>query len=369
LSRYKDNNFHAVVTDPPYGFSQDHDVFEVMKQWMSVGEYETNQKGILGKEWDGFVPSPNTWREIFRVLRPGGHMLAMGGSRTEDLLTIAIRMAGFEIRDKIAWIHGQGFSHAYDVAKGIEAKILTGSANWNEFRKLQGADRETSPLGYAKRDFEHGFRPSDYGKGRVFDLDPQTIEGKEWMGWSTGIVPSIEYIIVARKPLSEGSVVENVLKWGTGAVNIGACAIPSDEEFVVNKTEKWTGFGQKERPKYVSTKSDSRKPKNVIFDEEAIEWLEENKRRFFYASKPNKKEKDSGLEGKNTHATIKPVSLMSYLCKLVTPEDGWILDPFLGSGTTGIAAMLEGFNFVGIEQEQESFEIARIRIDWWRENK
>jgi len=410
MKTFKDNSIDVCITDPPYGI------------------------GFMGKEWDNFKPTAvkegvtkssrkaesdnpdsrdtasagfeagrydrtlsanqkfqewtEAWaKEVFRVLKPGGHLLCFGGARTYHRMAAGIEDAGFEIRDQIMWLYGSGFPKSLNIGK-----------------KLEG-----------------------------------------WDGWGTALKPAHEPIVVARKPLSEGTVAANVLKWGTGGLNIDASRVGTTREVPAslskNKTKnaygEYGGGAEKELDPNIG-----RFPANLILDEEAGRMLDEqsgelksgdlephHKRhtfggnekthgkmkgvignsfndkggasRFFYCAKASKKERNEGLDGrfdlfeqsegmpdkigggmagtadkslktgsgnernnvmKNNHPTVKPIALMEYLIKLATPPDGTVLDPFLGSGTTAMAAKGLGFDYIGIEREAEYVEIAKRRI-------
>lgn len=359
----------AVVTDPPYGLS------------------------FMGKKWDYDVPSVEIWREVFRVLKPGGYVLSFGGTRTYHRMVVNIEDAGFEIRDQVQWIYGSGFPKSHNLKD-------------------------------------------------------------EWQGWGTALKPANEPICLARKPLDKGlTVAENVLKWGTGAINIdeGRIGFANEKDAKEGRSSRpgktsnaneyalnhggLEGFDRSNRDHI-----QGRWPANVLFDEQAAEMLDEQSgpiktklpfqkisehtfgvgddqihkgqkfesqkglgitipgaSRFFYVAKASKRERNAGLEGmperqasglpmrskdgdrggtgidetdtdrltknQNHHPTVKPIKLMEYLIKLITPPNGNVLDPFMGSGSTGVAAKNLGFNFVGIEMNDEYFEIAKKRID------
>tara|TARA_R110000822_G_scaffold197781_4_gene335814 strand:- start:3873 stop:5003 length:1131 start_codon:yes stop_codon:yes gene_type:complete len=342
LSEMKDNSIDSIVTDPPYGLS------------------------FMGKKWDYDVPSVEIWREALRVLKPGGYLLSFAGSRTYHRMAVNIEDAGFEIRDQIMWVYGSGFPKSHNISKAID--------------KAAGAEREVIGeriTGTIGRPTSDGTKPSssnpNHGVGQqiIPITAPTTPKAKQWDGWGTALKPAHEPIVVARKPLI-GTVVENVLEHGTGGLNIDACRVEYDKEsFERNKnaSEKepkqhekavWKDSGNKERRDVFSSKG--RFPANFIHDgsDEVVSLFPESAR-FFYCAKAHKSEKGEG----NIHPTVKPVDLMRYLCRLVTPPNGVILDPFMGSGTTGIAASVEAFNFIGIEREEEYIEIAKNRISHW----
>ncbi len=298
LKTLQDNSIDSVITDGPYGIS------------------------FMNKKWDYDVPSIQFWQEVYRVLKPGGHVLSFGGTRTYHRMVVNIEDAGFEIRDQIMWIYGTGFPKSTDIGKKVVE--LSGLTDYN--------------------------------------------------GWGTALKPANEPICVARKPLSEKNNALNTVKWGTGGINIDACKIGDD----VIKTQGYGDKGFVANANFEPTEHVGRFPANILFDECAAGVLDKQfgktnalLSKFFYVAKTSKKEKNLGLDllnmlSENDHPTVKPVTLMSYLCKLVTPSGGIILDPFMGSGSTGIAAQLEGFDFIGIELEQDYFEIAKARISGYQ---
>lgn len=367
MATLPDNCVDSVVTDPPYGLS------------------------FMGKKWDYDVPSVEIWREVFRVLKPGGHLLSFGGTRTYHRMVVNIEDAGFEIRDQIQWIYGSGFPKSLDVSKAID--------------KQAGAEREV--LGR----YEHPQRmnraydtPPDFTSveiaGRVQHLvtAPATDSAKQWKGWGTALKPANEPICLARKPLEKGlTVAQNVLKWGTGAINVDGCRIETangdynhpGNNGIEDNTKVYGNFANKNQSAPCQL---GRFPANVIHDgsDEVVGLFPLDTQRFFYAPKASKADRNAGLEGfeirkggslnmrtdahserngimttnpsANNHPTVKPTELMRYLCRLITPPNGTVLDPFAGSGSTGKAARLEGFSFIGIEREEEYAEIARARI-------
>jgi len=349
-----DCSVDAVVTDPPYGLS------------------------FMGKKWDYDVPSVEVWAECLRVLKPGGHLLAFAGTRTQHRMAVRIEDAGFEIRDMIAWVYGSGFPKSHN---------------------LDG----------------------------------------EWEGWGTALKPALEPITVGRKPLI-GTVAENVLAHRTGALNIDGCRVDASDgrPLIESKAEKSLhAFGNGlNGSRYAGTTIQGRWPANLIHDgsDEVVGLFPQSKStggqsslgafrngdvygkgkderlgedpgygdsgsaaRFFYCAKASKRDRDDGLDDapskilamsnqakaefargnihkgesgmnsakvrKNNHPTVKPTDLMRYLCRLVTPLGGVVLDPFMGSGSTGKAAALEGFDFIGIEREAEYLAIAEARIE------
>lgn len=421
LKTIPDNSIDSIVTDPPYGLGKQPDILQVMKDWIDKGYHELQGTGFMGKEWDVFVPQPIVWKECFRVLKPGGHLLSFFGTRTYDLGSMSIRFAGFEIRDTIAWLYGEGFPKSLNIGKKID--------------EIQGNEREvigTDKSGSIRNCMSGNFTGGEYNltKGNT-----------EWEGWGTGLKPALEPIVLARKPISENTIVENVLRWGTGGINIDDCRIEidiskeNDSRINTDKTmsqsnKSWVLANKKDNHSQVF-KSNGRFPSNVIHDgsDEVLEnfpytksggnrkngenvslnkinnsWSLASKNiitynnilpsegsasRFFYCAKAKKKERNKGIENldkenvshdgrdkhienpfqrheniqSNFHPTVKPIELMKYLVRLITPKNGVVLDPFMGSGTTGIACKIEGFNFIGIEKEKEYFEIAQNRIN------
>ena len=343
----------AVVTDPPYGLGQcsPHQVSECLSAWARGDVWRPKGSGFMGKAWDAWVPPPELWREVYRVLKHGGHVLAFAGSRTQDLMSISLRLAGFEVRDTIQWLYGSGFPKSHNIGKAID--------------KMLG--NEVSNQGYIPN-----YKNNTYGKGYGGGMKTEQFKGaseeaKQWEGWGTALKPAYEPAILCRKPL-EGTVAENVLKHGVGGINIDGCKVHADD---VPEGRSRNGGGlingfSFQLPDSQSYMSAGRWPSNVILDEEVEggEW-----KRFFYCAKASREERERGLDGgesrANIHPTVKPIDLMKYLCRLITPPQGIILDPFMGSGSTGIGAGLEGFDFIGIEREKEYFEIAKARIDHW----
>jgi site-specific DNA-methyltransferase (adenine-specific) len=293
----------------------------------------------MGKRWDYDVPSVEVWAECLRVLKPGGHLLAFAGTRTQHRMAVRIEDAGFEIRDMIAWVYGSGFPKSLDVSKAID--------------KRAGAEREVVSNNPTFRKMQEN--ASNYNLQRnEFITAPATPEAKQWQGWGTALKPALEPITVARKPLI-GTVAENVLQHGTGAINVDGGRVGTEERIT-----NWSGTANYKvsDPKTGTTTATGRWPANFIHDgsEEATDLLGASAR-FFYCAKASKADR-----GENHHPTVKPTDLMRYLCRLVTPPSGIVLDPFMGSGSTGKAAMLEGFAFVGIEREAEYIDIAKARI-------
>ena len=274
LHRINDNSIDSIVTDPPYGLS------------------------FMGKKWDYDVPSVEVWKECFRVLKPGGHLVSFSSARTYHRMVVNVEDAGFEIRDQIMWVYGSGFPKNHNIGKKVEG----------------------------------------------------------WEGWGTALKPSHEPIVLARKPLSESSIAANVLEWGTGGLNIDASRVPSSEPITINTFDNGAKpFGDAVGEPYTSRQSEGRFPANFIHD-----GIEEDWSRYFYCAKANKKERNAA--GENNHPTVKPIALMSYLINLITPPDGVVLDPFMGSGSTGVASIQEGHWFFGCEMDEDYLQIAEHRL-------
>ena len=354
LRTIPDNSIDSVVTDPPYGLS------------------------FMAKRWDYDVPSVDIWAECLRVLKPGGHLLAFAGTRTQHRMAVRIEDAGFEIRDMIAWVYGSGFPKSKNVALSID--------------KREGLPNRGHRVAHASRHHPDGtFEPNGES---LPAYEGKTDRSAKWQGWGTALKPALEPITVARKPLA-GTVAENVLAWGTGALNIDGCRVGdepitqhgrsasenramSGANYAEPSGRMWTGrwpanlihdgsehvlagFPQTaQSPKGVVTQGGKAFGSGVDRGGKAFHGHGDSgsAARFFYCAKASKR--DRGTE--NNHPTVKPTDLMRYLCRLVTPPGGVVLDPFMGSGSTGKAAGLEGFSFVGIEKEQSYLEIAEKRI-------
>lgn len=470
LPTLPDNSVDSIVTDPPY------------------------ELGFMGKKWDnsGIAYSVELWQQCLRVLKPGGHLLAFGGTRTFHRIAVAIEDAGFEIRDSIAWMYGSGFPKSLDISKAIDR-----SKGENRDRQLQftawmrstgitaeqiNEATQTSMASHYLTDKSQpaiataelfdllrpylpevpeeierlvaertGIEWTAYknrevigvqknamagwsmdGETKFVDRDitaPSTPEAEKWQGWGTALKPAFEPIIVARKPLI-GTVAENVLQYGTGGLNIDGSRIGTEKRtytprLTANQNlndDGWSNIGKR----VDSKEALGRWPANLILDEYTAELLDEQSgirpggnfptqrgagvatgfgqgkpteggarsmgdsggaSRFFYIAKASKRDRNEGLEqlpirrpdsrsetgmgtfeGKgvqpqhNFHPTVKPTQLMRYLVKLVTPPGGTVLDPFTGSGSTGKAAILEGFDFIGIELTEEYLPIIEGRL-------
>ena len=386
----------SVVTDPPYHLTSIVKRFgkegsAPAKDNYSDGAYARTSRGFMGKEWDGgdIAFRTDTWKLAYDLLKPGGYLLAFSASRNYHRMAVAIEDAGFEIRDQIMWIYGSGFPKSLNIGKAVDKK--------------QGNKRESLGM-YDPRSLQDGANRTErpIGNQQVANYESSMVErtkgNSEYEGWGTALKPAHEPIVMARKPL-EGTNIDNVLKYGTGGINIDGCRIETDPEVddmlrEVDRKERvsetWkegSGF-KNENNNLTGVRENGRYPANVMHGGLQEEWA-----RYFYCPKTSSAERNRGLDSftkkdkvfngqssnpskdmkgveqkfttepsANSHPTVKPQELMKYLCRLVTPKGGIVLDPFMGSGSTGMAAKDEGFDFIGIEKEQEYFEIAEARI-------
>lgn len=304
----------------------------------------------MGMKWDNDVPPVEVWAECLRVLKPGGYLLAFAGTRTHHRMAVRIEDAGFEIRDMIAWVYGSGFPKSMDVSKAID--------------KAAGAEREVIGLKPSNRPNVIGQLPGgSMGGGRIterVETATATDAALQWQGWGTALKPALEPITVARKPF-KGTVAANVMEWGTGAINIDGCRVGPPISHQPGGLHRGSGstVGSFTGKTEFERDAHGRWPANLIHDgsDEPTEMLGDAAR-FFYCAKTSKKDRGEA----NTHPTVKPTDLMAYLCRLVTPPGGVVLDPFMGSGSTGKAAMREGFRFIGIEMDADYLAIAEARI-------
>lgn len=351
LRTLDDNSIDAVITDPPYGLSNTTpaQVADTIARWAQGDtEHVPQGKGYLGAAWDGFVPPPAVWSECLRVLKPGGHLIVFAGTRTQDLMGISVRLAGFDVRDNMAWIYGSGFPKGQSLDKAIDKRL-------GAQREVVGTYMGASNIG-KKADGKWGYGTtgdSNKGADRTVEITvPATPEAAQWEGWHTQLKPAHEPIIVARKPFG-GALVDNVMTHGTGAINID---------------------GERVDPRGSDT-TPARYPANVILDEQAADALddasdEQGASRFFhvfkYAKKAARRERPEVTRDDGTkvvHATVKPLELMSHLVGLVAPPGSVVLDPFAGSGTTLEAARNNGSRSIGIEQSADYCDLIRERMD------
>jgi len=362
LPTLPDNSIDSIVTDPPYGLSA------------ARNSGKKSKGGFMGKKWDYDVPAVAIWQECLRVLKPGGHLLCFASTRTQHRMAINIEDAGFEVRDLISWIYGSGFPKNHNISKAID-KAAGATREVIERRRVKGGG--TEQYNRANADVR-GYRPDGYQKGEnILDITaPATDAAKIFSGWGTALKPAMELITLARKPFT-GTVAANVLEHGTGGINIDGCRVSYTNEAdkasatpqgaCTAKVGALAGGTQNERTRsdFERPEQKGRFPANITFDEEAAAALDEQTggaSRFFYCSKASKKDRTENKTIENKHPTVKPTRLMQYLCRLVTPVNGIVLDPFAGSGTTGKAARLEGFNFIGIELEEEYYKTAQRRL-------
>ena len=351
LKELDDNSVDSIVTDPPYGLS------------------------FMGKKWDYDVPSVEIWEECMRVLKPGGHLLSFAGSRTYHRMAVRIEDAGFEIRDQLMWIYGSGFPKSLNLGKSLESKLVNGSSRYSG-NKME-TDGDVDIPGSQWQEAADRTMADGEGAWSGKSVKVENPIAKEWEGWGTALKPAHEPIVMARKPLSEKTVAKNVLEHGTGGINIEESRIPyksKDDMEIRKNTHRETnklGDGNFGGGKYSQPVESGRFPANIILDEEAGKILDEQSdvggaSRFFYCPKTSKRDRNEGVG--NNHPTVKPTDLMLYLIRLVTPKGGTTLDPFMGSGSTGKAAIRGGFDFIGIEREEEYMEIAEARIQYEIDN-
>ena len=399
LEQFKDNVFDACITDPPYHLQSIHKRFaargrDETSERYAAGPYGRHATGFMGQKWDGgdIAFRPETWAEVYRVLKPGAHMCVFGGTRTFHRLACAIEDADFEIRDAIMWHYGSGFPKSHDVSKAIDRaagaeREIVGKSVWHVSGK---PEQRTEGLCGSSAFHE------SIGMGQ-FITAPATDSARQWDGWGTALKPATEIICLARKPFSEGTVAANVLKWGTGALNIDGCRIHSDDarggEYTVKRLKPGATLnrtGGNWRPEegdieYNGKMKPGRWPANVCHDGsdevlaefpessvtgnrsetsrnasvEGTAWLCDNhfsrehldsgsSARFFYCAKASKKERQG-----SKHPTVKPIKLLRWLVRLITPPGGIVLDPFAGTGTTAEATLLEKYGCVLIEKEPQ----------------
>jgi site-specific DNA-methyltransferase (adenine-specific) len=429
LPTLADNSVDAIVTDPPY------------------------ELGFMGKSWDssGIAYSVELWQECLRVLKPGGHLLAFGGSRTWHRIAVAIEDAGFDVRDSIAWLYGSGFPKSLDISKAIDKAA---GAERNEWPTLPM--QEKGEVGEISKNRRCAVCLKALASGNPCQCDRSvdaiTDGAKQWAGWGTALKPAFEPIVVARKPLPKGSTVAaNVLEWGVGGLNIDGSRIGTTDSFGGGAKGK-SGFAAGyDGDGWTAGSDKGRWPANIILDEYTAGLLDEQSgvskstptvghnrqgnqvgdersskaagmygdgawiagsshadsggaSRFFYVAKASKRDRNEGLENiegqeigakgnglartcatcfatvldgcqcpdrtyvnptrQNFHPTVKPTALMEYLVKLVTPPGGVVLDPFTGSGSTGKAALLNGFKFIGIELTADYLPIIKGRLEF-----
>lgn len=482
LRTFADNSIDCIVTDPPYGLGREPDALAMLRDWLDTGHHAVGGSGFMGREWDAFVPQPELWRECLRVLKPGGHLLSFGGTRTYDLVVLGLRIAGFQIRDHLAWLYGQGFPKSLDVSKAIdkrkgdrddvlavtawirEARDAAGLSNvqidahfgfvgmaghwttqqsqpevptaqqWPILLELLRADPPDDVAEIATRIIRDKGKPGDAWFAReITGAHEKAAAGQMWrgtfdgaavnvgerrdnpatelaaraVGVGTALKPAIEPIVLCRKPPA-GSIADTFERYGTGGLQIDDARIPfgDDEQIDFAKLQRQgvapavdfgaSGLVGSEIPTF---NAKGRWPSNVIADTEAGALIDAQTgaevSRVFYNPKATTAEREAGLshlpaftageltdrddgsaglqspragagrtsEGRrNLHPTVKPIDLMRYLVALICPPGGIVLDPFAGSGTTGIGAILAGREFVGIELLPEHAPICEGRL-------
>ena len=314
--------------------------------------YTSQKAGFNGESWDSFVPSPVLFREVLRVLKPGAYGLVFSGSRTQGLMAVSLRLAGFEIRDCLMWLYGNGFPKSHNISAAFDKKAgLKG--------EIIARQTITSGLGVT------GIYGSAKSEKTYTERRPASEEAKKWEGWGTALRPAYEPITLVRKPFNS-SVTDNIKEHGTGGLNIDACRVKGDgkprkQKHSASPSVGVTGFTPSSKSEFPS----DRWPANIITDG-SINLKHAN--RFFYCAKASPEERHKGAD-QNIHPTVKPINLMRYLCKLITPEEGTILDAFAGSGSTLCAAVLEGFKPLGIERNPEYAAIAEQRLNHYTLDK
>ena len=389
-----DNSVDSIVTDPPYGISfmaKDFDSPSKMLGQMSTGHEQrgafayggTHSRGYADNDNEIFQAWSERWlTEAFRVLKDGGHLIAFAATRTVHRLAVAVEDAGFEIRDQLGWCYYSGFPKSMNISKQID-RMAGAEREIVGYQKLTGTARSTPAITSSA---DGGY---DIKKDQTPITKPATEEAQYWEGWGTALKPSYEPCVLARKPIAEKNVASQVLKTGTGAINIDACRFGYGDPCWIGPQEDPKGRstgGFSNSPIFGSAKSllentqsnpQGRWPANLYQcakpsrseREEGLEDLEGKTA----AEITNRKEGSAGLknaragrtlqgEVKNFHPTVKPVNLMRWLIRLVTPPNGLVLEPFLGSGTTGVASSLEGFRSIGIEKEESYSDICLQRI-------
>lgn len=385
MKELADNSVDSVVCDPPYHLiatGGGSGSVNKANRGQTASPY-AQQTGFMGMKWDGgdVAFRPETWAEVLRVLKPGGHLVAFSGTRTYHRMAVAIEDAGFEVRDMISWIYGSGFPKSHDISKAIDRD----NGHW------RGRAAEPTRAG------------ASFGQeyGRTDKGEPITDEARKWSGYGTALKPATEPICLARKPLSEKSIAANVMRWGTGALNIDGCRIETADDLNGGGYDP-NGTSRKDladassyaiapiKAEFVQPLG--RWPANLCHDgsDEVLAGFPDSEAgqpradrgqggiwstgngvpcgpqhgdsgsaaRFFYTAKTSSAERGEG----NSHPTVKPIALMQWLCRLVTPKGGTVLDPFMGSGSTLIAADAEQFNAIGCELSPEYAAIAERRI-------
>ena len=443
MKKIESDSIDSIVTDPPY------------------------ELGFMGKKWDssGIAYDVEVWSEALRILKPGGHLLAFGGARTHHRMMVAIEDAGFEIRDCLMWLYGSGFPKNHNISKAIDKSL---GAERKIIGKKKGTYADIKRDNKTGQDGLHGGIATNRPRVESYITTPTTSEAIQWDGWGTALKPAHEPIVLARKPLTEKTIVKNVLKYNTGAMNIDSSRVFTEDVLSIgsnNRTNATINFGMRDDKQAQGQHNLGRFPANIILEcicDEVIAGENEgvvinNKNsksandtiyklgisqgeqdaprmykdtgdihtnpecpcyilneqapsvgnayngkrkkqstggtghtltrehkvgesaglfdglsgasKFFYCAKASKGERNKGIDIKNTHPTVKPIKLMEYLVRLITPPNGRVLDPFMGSGSTGCACVKLGFDFTGIELSEESFLISQKRIDYFKGNQ
>ena len=368
LKTLDDNSIDAIVTDPPYGID------------------------FLGKDWDANTGALETYTECLRVLKPGGYILAFSAARTYHHLAVTLEQAGFEIRDQLMWLYASGFPKAQDIGKAIQKRQGVEEYKEIDLDAVTECAGRTGSGGGINRMMNRLDDKGDAKDGVIKQVVPTSPEAKQWEGWKTALKPAHEPICMARKPF-KGSTIDNVLEHGVGALNIDATRVGDEVLSYDSNIEKgmYNGAGYKygnnadATANNIPTETQGRFPSNVLGEVEGYQ-------KYFYCPKISRKERhigydlttiptnpeglwDEGVQYQerkqnhgavgNNHPTVKPVELMKYLIKLVTPPNSTVLDPFNGSGSTGIAAVELGHTYIGCELDPAYVEIAKRRITAW----
>ena len=409
LKTLEDCSIDSVLCDPPYHLQSIVDRYgdtdSAPPKFGSDGAFQRSSRGFMGKTWDGgdIAFRPDVWRECYRVLKPGGHLVAFGDTRTMHRITCAIEDAGFQVRDQLHWLYFSGFPKNHNISAAIDAKILVGGSSSRKLRKaelLYGDDE------YSFKGRNNGIlgQPVEYQRKVKQVLTP---EAKKWLGWGTALKPACEPACLARKPLEKGlTIAENVMKWGTGGINIEESRFAYGDPCWVgpsqDNTERPAGVSPTNRITYGKFRADSGNERIILGGSEIGRWPAN----VYQCPKPSRAEKEAGLDhlvkktgfdlngrkpenvghlnpragtGRtataiaNTHPTIKPTKLFEWIARLITPCGGVILDPFLGSGTTAVSGLTLGFDVVGCELTEEYWPIIEGRVNhalkqWYNAN-
>lgn len=420
LSKMQDNTYDSCVTDAPYGLGKEPDCNDMLEAWLKHGYLEVSGGGFMNKSWDAFVPQPNFWREVFRVLKPGAHVVCFFGTRTYDWGVMAMRLAGFEIRDQLAWIYGSGFPKGgVNISISIDKKL--------ELIQDRGKAFNTAGAGERK-----DLQPGVNDRHECTEYTPVSELAKQWYGWNTALKPAFEPIVLARKPINEKTITDNIITNGVGGMNIDACRIGNEQRYNAPGGKLGvTGITPQNLTGYEGNDVVGRYPANVLlghhedcifmgidkikagkengkvdmrsstgeiqitteiksgihYGEEIVEVyhcvencpisnIESQSKgasRFFYCGKTSSDEREvgvksisDGIKRANNHPTVKPIELMRWLCRLITPKGGKIIEPFGGSGTTGVAAKMEFMECDIIEMDEYWCKIAEERIKVWK---